>query len=66
MKRNIYAEREIYIDGKIPDWGRELPYWIDNPLRTAIDAFEDGGNAIEDGYEGYKSGRFTIRRKCAE
>jgi len=66
MKRNINEEREIYIDGKIFDLERELPYWIDNPLRTAIDAFEDGGNAIENGYEVYKSGRFTIRRKCAE
>jgi hypothetical protein len=66
MKRDITAEREIYIDGKRLMDGQELPYWISNPLSTVIDEFEDDENEIIDGYEVYKCGRFTIRRKCAE
>jgi hypothetical protein len=63
MKRDIYAEREIYIDGKLLTGRQELPYWIANPLSIVVDEFEDCGNEIIDGYEVYKFGRFMIRRK---
>lgn len=58
------AEREIYLDGKKIDASVRLPFWLENKLDIALDDFEDGNNAIENGYEVYSYGCFTIKRKC--
>jgi hypothetical protein len=62
---NNNNEREVYYKGKRID-NKALPYWLENKLNTILDDFEDGQNAVVDGYEVLQHGAFMIKRKCQQ
>ena len=63
LKVNVIGEREIYMNDELITGSEKLYYEDQRTLDMAIDIFEDGGNSLENEYEVYSYGSFTIKRK---